>query len=110
MKIQFYQTSSGRSPVEEFLKHCSESIQSDFVDALSLLSQGMKLQMPLNRPLSSIYSGLHELRFKDRSGQVRFFYFIKKNEAIYFVHAFQKKTQELPKKEIDLILKRIKEV
>ena len=110
MKVLFYRTGSGRSPVEEFLKECSASIQSDFLDALSLLAEGHKLQMPLNRPLFNLHSGLHELRFKDRYGQVRFFYFIKKGEALYFVHALHKKTQELPKKEIDLILKRIKEV
>ena len=66
--------------------------------------------MPVSRNLSSIYSGLHELRLKDQRGQVRFFYFIKKKEAIYLMHAFRKKTQELPKQEIEIILKRIKEI
>ncbi|MBN21738.1 MAG: hypothetical protein CL678_10670 [Bdellovibrionaceae bacterium] len=53
---------------------------------------------------------MHELRLKDRSGQIRVFYFIKKQDAIYMLHAFKKKTQELPKKEIDIALKRIKEI
>jgi phage-related protein len=50
------------------------------------------------------------LRLKDRSGQIRAFYFVKRGEAIYMLHAFKKKTQELPRKEIDLALKRIKEI
>ena len=66
--------------------------------------------MPLSRNLSSVHRGLHELRLKDRNGIYRFFYFIKKADAIYFIHAFKKKTQELPQKEIDVVLKRIKEV
>ena len=33
-----------------------------------------------------------------------------KTDGIYFVHAFKKKTQELPQKEIDVILKRFKGV
>ncbi len=66
--------------------------------------------MPRSRNLSHIYKGLHELRLKDASAQLRFFYFIKRGDAIYMLHAFKKKTQEIPKKEIDLILKRIKEV
>ena len=66
--------------------------------------------MPLSRNLASIHPGLHELRIKDRSGQIRFFYFIKKGEAIYMLHAFRKKTQELPKSEIELTLKRVREV
>ena len=55
--------------------------------------------MSLSRNLSSIHKGLHELRFKDRTGAYRIFYFIKKADGIYFVHAFKKKTQELPQKE-----------
>lgn len=66
--------------------------------------------MPLSRNLSSVHPGLHELRLKDRSGQIRVFYFVKRGEAIYMLHAFKKKTQELPRKEIDLVLKRIKEI
>lgn len=66
--------------------------------------------MPLSRNLSGIHLGLHELRLKDRAGQVRIFYFIKRGDAIYLLHAFNKKTQELPRKEIDLVLKRIKEI
>ncbi|MBL7670522.1 MAG: type II toxin-antitoxin system RelE/ParE family toxin [Bdellovibrionaceae bacterium] len=40
----------------------------------------------------------------------RFFYFVKKADGLYFVHAFKKKTQELPQKEIEVVLKRLKEV
>jgi len=71
---------------------------------------GQGLTMPLSRNLSSVYPGLHELRFKDRSGQVRVFYFVKRGDAIYLLHAFRKKTQELPRNEIELVLKRIKEI
>ncbi len=110
MKVKFYLKSSGRSPVEEFLTECSEGIRSDFFDAVSLLLSGQNLTLPLSRNLSSIRSGLHELRLKDRNGQVRVFYFIKKGDAIYILHAFRKKTQELPKNEIEIVLKRIKEI
>ena len=92
------------------MAECSGDIKSDFVDAVSLLATGENLQMPLSRNLSSIHKGLHELRLKDRSGQVRVFYFMKKNDAIYMLHAIRKKTQELPKNEIETVLKRIKEI
>ena len=110
MKVRFYLAGSGRSPVEEFLQECSAGLRGDFFDAVSLLSAGQVLQMPVSRNLSSVHAGLHELRLKDRAGQVRVFYFVKRGEAIYLVHAMKKKTQELPKKELDLVLKRIKEV
>jgi phage-related protein len=66
--------------------------------------------MPLSRNLAGVYSGLHELRLKDRTGQIRVFYFVKKGDAIYMLHAFKKKTQELPNLEIELVIKRIKEI
>ena len=110
MKVKYYLLSSGRSPVEEFLQGQSSEIRSDFVDAVNLLASGQVLSMPLNRNLGSIHPGLHELRFKDRSGQVRVFYFIKKGGAIYMLYAMKKKTQGIPKKDVEIILKRIKEV
>ena len=82
----------------------------EIVDAIALLSNGLKLEMPLSRNLSSIRPGLHELRFRDRAGQVRVIYYLKRAEAIYLIHAFRKKTQTLQSKEIDLIIKRLKEV
>ena len=110
MKIKFYLTNSGRSPVEEFLDGVSQELRQDFFDAVNLLAQGQNLTLPLSRNLSSIYPGLHELRLKDKSGQARIFYFIKRQDGIYMLHAFKKKTQELPQKEIALILKRIREI
>lgn len=88
----------------------SSELRADFFDAINLLTEGQTLQMPLSRNLSSIHQGLHEIRLKDRSGQFRFFYFVKRGDAIYVVHAMRKKTQQLQKKEIDLILKRLREV
>ena len=110
MKVKFYLLSSGRNPVEEFLKEQSIEIRSDFIDAVNLLTSGQVLSMPLSRNLSNIQPGLHELRLKDRNGQIRVFYSIKKGDAIYLLHAMRKKTQEIPKRETEIILKRIKEV
>jgi len=110
VKVKFYLTGSSRSPVEEFLVDCSFQIRADFFDAISLLDAGRVLGMPLSRNLSGIYPGLNELRLADRSGQVRIFYYIKKGDAIYMLHAIKKKTQILPKNETELILRRIREV
>jgi phage-related protein len=80
------------------------------LDAVSWLSSGENLTMPLSKNLSSIAVGLHELRLKDRSGQYRFFYFVKRKDGIWIIHALKKKTQDLPMKDIELVLKRIKEI
>jgi DNA-binding XRE family transcriptional regulator len=80
VKIKYYLLRSGRSPVEEFLQEQSDIIRTDFLDAINLLASGHRIPMPLSRNLSSLYRGLHELRLKDKSGQVRIFYFIKKGK------------------------------
>jgi len=110
VKIRYYNTSSGRSPVEDFLLNLPQQTRLEVTDAIVQLESGRNLTMPLSRNLSSIARGVHELRFRDKSGQIRVIYFIKKGEAIYLIHAFRKKTQEIPQKELELILKRIKEI
>ena len=85
-----------------------EDILEDFVDAVAFLNEGLVLSMPLSKAMPSIGSDVHELRFKGRSGIYRVFYVIKKKDAIYVVHAFQKKTQKTPKKTIELVKRRIR--
>lgn len=110
VKVMFYVTASGRSPVEEFLMAQSAGIRATFVEAVAMLSAGAVLSMPLSRSLSGIRPGLFELRLKDRGGQVRIMYYVKKADAIYMLHAFRKKSRKLHKREICLALKRLKEV
>lgn len=110
MKIKLYQTAAGRSPVGEFLAALPEETRLEIADAMVLLESGQKLEMPLSRNLSNIQPGLHELRFRDRAGQVRVIYYIKKGDAIYLVHAFRKKTQTIPQRELDIIYKRLREI
>ncbi len=109
-RIKFYKTSSGRSPVEEFINEQPSDIQVDFGDALSQLEGGCMLSLPLSRPLSNIHAGLHELRLKDRHGQIRVFYFIKRGGFVFMLHAIHKKSQEIQKRDIDIILKRLREI
>ncbi len=110
MKIKYYLTSGGRSPVEEFLLALPEETRLEIADAMVLLESGQRLEMPLSRNLSSIRPGLHELRIRDRAGQVRVIYYIKKGDAIYLIHGFRKKTQTIAKRELDIIYKRLKEI
>jgi phage-related protein len=110
MKVRYYLTGARRSPVEQFISSLPESTRLEVFDAISLLDSGRALEMPLSRNLSSIRPGLHELRFRDKAGQVRIIYFIEKRVAIYLVHGFRKKTQGIPRKELAVILKRLKEI
>lgn len=96
--------------MEDFLLGLPEATRLEAVDALLLLESGQTLEMPLSRNLAGIRTGLHELRFRDKAGQVRVIYYLKKGDAIYLVHAFRKKTQTIPRRELDIIDKRLKEI
>lgn len=99
------------------LKNCQKEIdefsleiRDDLMDAISKLEEGRLLQPPLSRPMPTIGKGVHEIRLKDRTGIYRVIYVFIKNDGIFLIHAFQKKTQETPKQNIDLAKKRLKEI
>jgi len=74
------------------------------------LQKGEKLSMPLSRPMSSVASGVQELRVRDRTGAYRVFYYIRVADFVLIFHAFAKKTQKTPTHEIALAQKRLKEL
>ena len=110
MEIRYYATASGNSPVRRFVEEMPLGVQEDFFIAIDRLTGGEALGMPLSRPLSDIRHGLHELRLRERKNIYRVFYFIRRGDAIYLVHAMQKKTQTIPNKDRRLILRRLKEL
>lgn len=83
-------------------------VREELIDAINDLKEGVLLSMPVSRKMDGMGTGVFELRFKDRMGIFRVIYFIKKDDAIYPVHGFQKKTNKTPRRNIDVALKRIK--
>ncbi len=66
--------------------------------------------MPLSRPMPAVAPGVHELRIRGEGTTVRIFYYVRKADAIIVFHAFQKKSQKTPSREIDLARQRLQEV
>lgn len=60
------------------------------------------------KPIASIGIGVSEIRVREDSGAFRIIYVAKFAEAIYVLHAFQKKARKTPKAEIELARKRYK--
>ena len=73
-----------------------------------LLQMGEILSMPHSKPMPSIGKNCHELRINDENSTWRIIYRID-NDAIIILEVFSKKTQQTPKKIIDVCKKRIKE-
>jgi len=62
------------------------------------------------KPMSTIGAGVREIRIRDESGAYRVIYVAKFADAIYVLHAFQKKTQKTDKRDLDLATKRYREL
>ena len=63
--------------------------------------------MPHSRAMGD---GLFELRPKGREGIARVFYCMKVGRKIIVFHSFVKKTNETPKRELDIARRRQKEI
>lgn len=98
------------SQVEKILSKETEEIKKDLKDILEKLEIGIALGMPHIRPVTGIAPGLYEIRVKDRAGQFRIIYFIRKTDAIYLLHAYRKKTRKITEKDKWIVMKRLSEV
>jgi phage-related protein len=62
------------------------------------------------KAMSSVGSGAYEFRIRDDTGVFRIIYVAKFSEAVYVLHAFQKKSRKTAKKDIDLAVARYQEM
>ena len=66
--------------------------------------------MPVSRPMRAVAPGAAELRVRDSSGVYRAFYVVRRSDAVLVFHAFAKKSQKTPRREIALGRERLKEM
>jgi phage-related protein len=59
------------------------------------------------KPLPAVGKGVEEIRIAYDSGAYRVIYVARRAEAVYVLHAFRKKTQATPKKDIDTARRRL---
>jgi len=62
------------------------------------------------KPMTTVGPGVREIRIRDESGAYRVIYIARIESAVYVLHAFQKKTQETLKRELDLATSRLKQI
>ena len=58
------------------------------------------------KPLAAVGKGAEEIRITDDSGAYRVIYLARRADAVYVLHAFQKKSQATPKRDIDTAKRR----
>ena len=60
------------------------------------------------KPMKTIGPGVREIRIREKSGAFRVIYLATLPDAVLVLHAFQKKTQATPRKDIDLAASRLR--
>lgn len=101
--VIFYQNSRGEKVVKEFLETEGESLMAKVDSKIKLLQEyGPFLGMPHSKKLDS---QLYELRIRGKN-EIRIFYAFIRNK-ICLLHVFKKKTQETPKREMELAHQRL---
>ncbi len=94
--------------VEDTILKMPPKLQARMLKLLELMEQyGANLGAPHTTPMGD---GLFEVRAKASEGIGRALYCYMKGQRVYVLHAFVKKTQKTPKKELDLAKSRMAEV
>jgi phage-related protein len=103
--IGFYVKESGKCPLEDFLSSKPDKLRAKFVKQMTVLEEaGPRLGRPYAAPLGD---GIFELRLVFDGSQYRAFFFFQDLteygilERIIITHSIAKKTQRVPRPEID---------
>ena len=92
----------------ERLREFPRDVQQDAGYQLELVRRG---EQPEDfKPMPSIGSGVEEIRVRDDSGAYRVIYTARRADAVYVLHAFQKKTQSTSSRDLDLARQRLQQL
>jgi phage-related protein len=62
------------------------------------------------KPMSTVGSGVREIRIRESSGAFRCIYLATRAEGIYVLHCFQKRTRRTTRQDLDLAERRFKAI
>ncbi len=108
MRVAFYTSQSGRSPVEDFIGSLSKADQARFRDVFEgIQSSGLDCPRVQFRQLRG---KLWEIKFTSPSGGYRIAYVVVQKDVMVWLHAFKKTTQKTPGRDLDIAEKRMLEI
>jgi phage-related protein len=107
LHVVFYASSAGAEPVREWLKGLHRDDRREIGSDILSVQQGWPLGLPLCRSLGK---GLWEVRSSLAGGRIARIIFAFDDGTIVLLNGFIKKTRKTPPAEIELALKRLKEM
>lgn len=108
MIIEFYLTSSGRSPVTDFIEDFPLIDQKILLAVLSGIKDNGLEAKGCN--FKQLEGKIWEVKIKSYSGGYRILYTMRSRNNLFILHAFSKKTQKTPLRDLKIARKRYKEI
>jgi phage-related protein len=103
LPASFYQNSLGTEPVRDWLKDLDRDNRLIIGGDIKTVEFGWPIGMPTCKPIGK---GLYEVRSNLSSNRIARVIFCIYDERMVLLHAFIKKTQKTPKRDLDLALER----
>jgi phage-related protein len=104
--VLFYKAKSGSEPVRDWLKSLSKEDKLKIGTDIKTVEYGFPVGMPTCK---SMGKGLYEVRTNLDNRIARVFFCIDDSKMV-LLHGFIKKSQETPKQDLDIALKRKKQL
>lgn len=103
--IETYETESGEEIVDEFIKKQQPQTKAKIAHTIKLLKEyGNRLGLPHSKALGD---GFYELRIRGKE-EIRIIYGFAPQKTIYLLHGFKKKSEQMPRRELNVALQRMK--
>ncbi|HEC30606.1 MAG TPA: type II toxin-antitoxin system RelE/ParE family toxin [Candidatus Yonathbacteria bacterium] len=108
MKLNIYHhvSSSGRDVIEHYINHLENDIQNVLYALLSKFECNEEFRREPH--CKKIGKGIFELRIKVKD-HYRILYAYARKDNVIFLHIFKKKTSKIPRKCLELAIKRLKQ-
>lgn len=107
IEVVFYQTPMGSEPVREWLKSLNKNDKIIIGEDIKTVEFGWPIGMPTCKGLGK---GLYEVRSNISDNKIARVIFTIVGHYMVLLHGFIKKSQQTPKPDMDLALKRMKEL
>lgn len=108
MRVEFHQSGSGRSYIEDFLKGLPLRDRAEILAVFSDIR--VHGHGALGCEFRQIEGKLWEIKIRTQGGGWRFFYVMLEPDLLYVLHAYRKQGQKAPRHELEVARKRLKEV
>jgi phage-related protein len=108
MRVFFYETDAGNSPIRQFIDALPEEDQARFIEVLQEIEKhGLAA---IRVVFKQIDGKLWEIKFRSVRSGYRVFYVMLESDLMVWLHAFNKKTQRTPLHELDVARKRLRKI